>query len=107
VDAGPVPLVLDLGGADEAADVAVVRPDATGLVAAAQSLGTLVVNGRGAVDLPRLRAAAQGRSVLATPWSARVAAAAVSGRMPADLPGSWLRPLSGLVQDPATVGAGP
>lgn len=100
-DAGPVPLVVDLGGsamaASASADVVVVRPDAAGLAAAERALGVVVVNGRGALDLARVRAAADGRPVLATPWSARVAAAALAGRMPADLPGTWLRPLAQVV----------
>lgn len=97
VDAGPVPLVLERGRGDPAADVLVVRPDRAGLAAVAAGTGTVVVVGRGAVDATALRRAAEARPVVACPWSARVAAAGAAGRLPADLPGTWLRPLAGLV----------
>lgn len=104
-DAGPVPLVLERGTsepADPAADVLVVRPDRVGLEAAAHGTGTVVVVGRGPVAPAELGRAAGGRNVVACPWSARVAAAAAVGRLPADVPGTWLRPLAdvaGMLED--------
>lgn len=106
-DAGPVPLVLERGATDPvdpAADVLVVRPDRVGLEAVAHGAGTVVVVGRGAVAPAELGRAAGGRHVVACPWSARVAAAAAVGRLPADVPGTWLRPLAevaGMLEDRA------
>lgn len=96
-DAGPVPLVADLGTGVTGADVLVVRPDRAGLEAVAAGTGAVVAVGRGPVDLAALRRAAEDRPLVSCPWSARVAAAAMHGRLPADLPGTWLRPLAPLV----------
>ncbi len=95
-DAGPVPLVHDAGVADHPADVLVARPDLAGLTAAATATGAVVLVGRGAVPPSRFRSEAAGL-VVEVPWSARVAAAAAAGRLPADVPGSWLRPLVAVV----------
>lgn len=97
-DAGPVPVVLECGIGDPAADVLVIRPDRAGLAAAAAGTGAVVVVGRGAVDHAALCRVAEDRPVVSCSWSARVAAAGASGRVPADLPGSWLRPLAPLVE---------
>lgn len=102
-DAGPVPLVLERGATDPvdpAADVLVVRPDRAGLAAVAHGVGAVVlvvVVGRGAIATTEFERAAGGRPLLTCPWSARVAAAAAAGRLPADVPGSWLRPLAEVV----------
>lgn len=96
-DAGPVPLVLERGRSADTADVLVARPDRPGLAAVAAGTGAVVVVGRGPVDVAQLRRAAADRAVVAVPWSARVAAATAAGRLPADVPGTWLRPLDGLV----------
>ncbi len=90
-DAGPVPLVHEAGVVDGPADVLVARPDRAGLAAAGGPAGTVVLVGRGPVQPGRFRAVAG--AVVEVPWSARVAAAAADGRLPADVPGSWLRPL--------------
>lgn len=97
-DAGPVPLVLELP-TGAVADVLVVRPDLPGLAALdAVGGGAVVVVGRGPVSPGRIAAAAGDRRVVEVPVSARVAAAAARGRLPADVPGSWLRPLAELVE---------
>lgn len=98
-DVGSVPVVLEVGQDDATADVLVVRPDRAGLAAVSTATGAVVVVGRGPVEQSALRRAAASRTTVACPWSARVAAAAAAGRMPTDLPGAWLRPLSSLVTD--------
>lgn len=106
-DAGTTPLVLDRGVATGPADVLVLRPDRTGLAAAAATAAsTLVVVGRGPVDPTSLRRAAPDRPVALCAWSARVAAAAAAGRLPSDLPGTWLRPLAQVVDALAGRGSG-
>lgn len=94
-DAGPVPLVHEAGVVDHPADVLVARPDAAGLGAASGAARTVVLVGRGPVPASRFRAAVD--DLVEVPWSARVAAAAATGRLPADVPGSWLRPLVAVV----------
>lgn len=98
VDAGPADVVLrDLGVATEV-DVLVARGDAAGLDAAsATTAGAIVVVGGGLVPVDRLRAAGGGRAVVMVPWSARVARAALAGRVPSGLPGRWLQTLRPLV----------
>lgn len=95
LDAGPVPLVLEggLGPEPVPADVLVARPDRAGLAAAVGVASTVVLVGRGPVAPRELRAAAPDAKVVELPWSARVATAAADGRLPADVPGTWLRPL--------------
>ena len=91
-------VVRDLGTADPAVDVLVARRDPGGLAAVAESLaGTVVIADAGVVPLPALRRAAGGRRVVLLPWSVRVARAAVLGRVPASLPGAWLRTLSAVM----------
>ena len=96
-DAGTVPLVLERGVTDAPVDVLVVRPDRAGLAAAATAIGTVVLVGRGPVSPGRVRAAAAAATLVELPWSARVAAAAAARRLPADVPGTWLRPLAPVV----------
>ena len=81
-----------------AADVLVVRPDRAGLAAVEAGTGAVVVVGRGAVGPGRparsRRRPARGRLPVVRPG----AAAAAQRRMPADLPGTWLRPLADVVR---------
>jgi hypothetical protein len=95
--------VLDVGVADEA-DVLVLRPDAAGLAALERtSAAAVVVTGAGPVPTRALAAAVGGRRRVDAPWSHRVARAALVGRVPAALPGSYVRALAGLVPtDPRT-----
>jgi hypothetical protein len=89
--------VLDLGPATEV-DVLVCRPDAHGVAAlATTTAGAAVVVGSGPVPDRELSAAAGPRRAIAVPWSARVARAAVVGRVPAALPGRLVRSLRPLV----------
>lgn len=99
------PVVVDRGvGAD--VDVLVIRRDPAGLDAIGRTpAATVVVGDTGAVPRPALGSAAGGRRVVVLPWSARVARAAALGRVPASLPGSWLRPLRPVVDD-LVAGAG-
>lgn len=103
-------VLLDLGP-DPDCDVLVCRPDAAGLAAlAVTTAAAIVLVGDGAVPGRALMSAAAGRPVLRVPWSARVARAGATGRVPAGLPGSWvagLRPLlarSGVARVPARSG---
>lgn len=101
--------VVDLGPVDVAAgplDVLVVRPDRAGVHAAGEALGraTVVVVGDGPCGVGAVRSVASG-PVVQLPWSARVAAAAARGRLPAALPGRWLQPLVPLVGDARAVAA--
>jgi hypothetical protein len=90
-------LVLD-AGPDPDADVLVCRPDAAGLAAVqATTAAAVVVIGDGPATHRALLAAAGGRRLLRLPWSARVARAGATGRLPAGLPGSWVRRLRPLV----------
>lgn len=89
-------LVVDMG-VDADADVLVCRPDAAGLDAVATAAAAaVVIVGSGPVPIRDLGRAAAGRRAVTMPWSARVARAALAGRVPADLPGSWLRRLAPL-----------
>lgn len=92
-------------GVDDDVDVLVCRPDAAALDAMDRTTaGVVVVVGHGAVGLPRLGAAAAGRTRIWLPWSARVARAGLTRRVPAGLPGAWLRRLGPVVQDRVTSG---
>jgi hypothetical protein len=106
-DGGADLVVVDAGRGAEG-DVLVCRPDR----AAIERLGTtpagvVVVNGPGAASPRTLSRAAGGRRLVTLPWSARVARAGLVGRVPASLPGSWLRRLAPLAPRPPTAaGAG-
>lgn len=92
-------LVVD-GGVDPDVDVLVCRRDAAALAAlAATTAAAIVVVGDGPVPARELVAAAGGRRGVALPWSVRVARADRHGRLPAGLPGAWLRRLLPLVPD--------
>jgi hypothetical protein len=89
--------VVDLG-VDADADVYVCRPDAAALEGlAGTTAAAIVVVGVGPVPLRELARAASGRRAVRVAWSARVARAALAGRLPAGLPGAWLRRLTPLV----------
>ncbi len=105
--AGADALVLDEGAALDV-DVLVCRPDAAALPAVDRTTaGLLVVVGEGPVSPSAFRRAAAGRRVLPLPTSARIARAALQGRVPASIPGAWLRRLAaGLGAGSARPGAG-
>jgi hypothetical protein len=85
--------VLDLGVRDDV-DVLVCRPDAAALAALPRTTAAaVVVVGEGPARIADLRRAAEGRRAIALPWSVRVARAGLTGRVPAGLPGAWLRRL--------------
>jgi hypothetical protein len=91
--------VLDVGVADEV-DVLVLRPDATGLAALERTAAAaVVVTGTGPVPGHVLTAAIGRRRRVDAPWSHRVARAGLVGRVPAALPGRFVRSLAGLVPD--------
>ncbi len=113
LDHGVVPEVTDRSieavlldaGPDPDCDVLVCRPDAAGLAALEVTpAAAIVLVGGGAVPGRVLASAASGRPVLRVPWSARVARAGATGRLPAGLPGSWVAALRPLVAE--LVGAG-
>lgn len=85
--------VVDLGVADDV-DVLVLRPDAPGLAALERTAAAaVVVVGEGPVPQRALAQAIGGRRRIVLPWSARVARAAVVGRVPNALPGRFVRSL--------------
>lgn len=98
VGAGPASLVVrDLGCATET-DVLVVRRDRAGLDAVrVTTAGVVVVTDAGPAPPSALRRAAAGRRLVTVPWSVRVARAGLRGRVPAGVPGSWLRALEPVV----------
>ena len=115
LDHDPVPEVVDPAieavvldaGPDPDADVLVCRPDAAGLAAMrTTTAAAVVVVGEGPAPHRAVLAAAGGRRLLLLPWSARVARAGSAGRLPAGLPGGWLRRLQPLLAGPATSGSG-
>lgn len=102
IDHDPVPdpgdasieaLVVD-AGADADVDVIVCRPDAAALaVPPVTTAAAVVLVGDGPARPRDLLRAADGRRGVRLPWSARVARAGLAGRVPAGLPGAWLRRL--------------
>ncbi len=102
VEAAPAALVVRDLGVEVAGDVLVVRRDRAGLEALTRSTAAAaVVMDTGSAPSRLLVRAAGGRRLITVPWSARVAQAAFVGRVPAGLPGSWLRALQ-----PVLTGAG-
>jgi hypothetical protein len=100
-------LVVVDAGARADGDVLVCRADRAALERlASTSAGAVVVNGDGAAPWSALQRAAGGRRLVTVPSSVRVARAALAGRVPASLPGSWLRRLAPLVPRPADTGDG-
>lgn len=107
-DAPPAPtsdpriesVVCDVG-VDHDVDVLVCRPDQAALHAlAGTTAAAVVVVGEGPVPLARLRESSAGRRQVRLPWSARVARAGHADRVPAGLPGTWLRRLIPLLDPP-------
>src|SRR6056297_3934647 len=91
--------VLDEGIATDV-DVLVLRGDAAGLAAAADTAaGALVVVGRGPARPRDLAAACGSRRRVEVPRSARVARAGLHARVPTSLPGSFLPELLPLIPD--------
>lgn len=82
-------------GPDDDCDVLVVRRDAAGLRALERSsAGTAVVVDQGPARAGQLREVAAGRRLVTVPFSTRVARAGLARRVPAGLPGAWLRGLT-------------
>ncbi len=98
VGEGPASLVVrDLGVATET-DVLVIRRDRAGLGAATcTSAGVIVAVDAGPAATTAVQRAAAGRRLVTVDWSARVARAGLRDRVPAGLPGSWLRALEPVV----------
>lgn len=89
-------VVRDVGVAADV-DVLIARRDAAGLAAIERSVAAAVVLvDDGVVPMGAMHAAAGGRRVVVVPRSVRVARAAVRGRVPVALPGSFLRVLAPL-----------
>lgn len=96
-------VVRDLG-VDEEVDVLVVRRDATGVAAVRRSVAAAVVLvDDGVAPLGALRDAARGRRLLTVPRSVRVARAGYLRRVPAALPGGFLRELAPILPRRAEV----
>lgn len=98
VDAGAAAVVVrDVGVADDT-DVLVLRRDAAGVAALERSPAAVaVVLDDGCAPMGAVAGAAGGRPAVVVPRSARVARAGLLRRVPAALPGSYLRSLRPLV----------
>lgn len=93
VDEAVTTVVRDLGG-DEDVDVLVVRRDRAGISAVDRSAAAVVVvRDDGIAPMDALTSAAGGRRLIVVACSARVARAGYLRRVPAALPGSYLRAL--------------
>ncbi len=91
-------------GVDADVDVLVVRPDASALdIVPVTTAATVIVVGSGPVALAKIAEASVGRRGVVLPMSHRVARAGLARRVPAGLPGTWLRRLDGVVPDEDTV----
>lgn len=92
IGGGPARLVVRDLGVDADTDVLVVRHDRAGLEAVQATTAAVIVAAEvGPAPAGALRDAAGGRRVVTVPWSARVERAGLRGRVPAGIPGSWLR----------------
>jgi hypothetical protein len=99
-------LVVVDAGRDTEPDVLVCRPDRAALQRLpTTTAGIVVVNGDGPVGESALARAAGGRRRIVLPSSSRVARAGLHARVPAGLPGTWLRRLLPAVPAPATAAA--
>ena len=99
-------VVLDLGPEPDC-DVLVCRPDGAGLAAMARTAAAAVVLfGSGPVPRAAIERASEGRRRIELPYSARVARAALKGRVPAGLPGSFVARLTPLLGGPRSPGSG-
>lgn len=98
VDAGDAAVVIrDVGVADDT-DVLVLRRDAAGVAALGRSpAAAAVVLDDGCAPMGVIVGAGGGRPTITVPRSARVARAGMLQRVPAALPGSYLRSLRPLV----------
>ena len=95
VEPGRAAVVVSDVGVDDDADILVVRRDRPGLEALARTVAAVaVVVDTGPADARALRSAAAGRRLVTVAWSQRVARAGLMGRVPAGLPGAWLRALA-------------
>lgn len=94
--------VLD-HGVDTDTDIIVCRLDAAARERLpATTAGAIVIVASGPLPPKALRDAVGGRRTILLPWSARVARAGLHRRVPASLPGAWLRRLIPLLpEDPA------
>ena len=102
VETEPMPTGVDVvvvdAGVGLDAEVLVCRPDAAGLAGIGETAAAaIVVNGTGSVRPAALVRACAPRRPVVLPWSARVAQAGLHGRVPAGLPGAWLRRLAPVV----------
>lgn len=98
VDAGAAAVVVRDVGITDDTDVLVLRRDAAGVAALERSPAAVaVVLDDGCAPLGAVTGAAGGRPTIAVPRSARVARAGLLQRVPAALPGSYLRSLRPLV----------
>lgn len=96
VDGGDALVVHDVG-VDPEVDVLVARRDRAGVAAIASTVAAAVVLvDAGVAPRASVTRAAGRRPVLPVVWSTRVARAAWQGRLPASLPGAWLRALEPL-----------
>jgi hypothetical protein len=96
-------LVVVDAGRDTEPDVLVCRPDRAALERLpTTTAGIVVVNGDGPVGEAALARAAGGRRRIVLPGSSRVARAGLHARVPASLPGTWLRRLLPAVPGSAT-----
>ena len=100
IDPGPATAVIRDLGPDEDADVLVLRRDRPGLEALeVTSAGTAVVVDQGVVPRKAVTTAAGHRRLVEVPHSVRVARAGALRRVPASLPGRWLRLLAPIAGD--------
>lgn len=91
--------VLD-HGVDTDTDLIVCRLDAAALERLpTTTAGAIVIVGTGPLPPKALREAIGGRRTILLPWSARVARAGLHRRVPASLPGAWLRRLIPLLPE--------
>lgn len=99
-------LVVVDAGRDADADVLVCRPDRAALEQlATTTAGAVVVNGDGPVRERELARAVGRRVWVSLPHSTRVSRAGLRARVPAGLPGSWLRRLVPLAPPPGATPA--
>lgn len=92
-------VVVDSGQSiDAETDLVCARPDVS-LQRLARGRHRVVIVGDGPLDAGQVRAALGYDPVGRLPDSARVARAALAGRVPSGLPGSWLRLLRGILRE--------
>lgn len=90
--------VYDMGVSHDV-DVLVIRPDRAGCFALDRTTASIVVVvGSGVFSPAQVKEGAGSRRVVAVEHSARVARAFAYQRVPAGLPGTWLKPLVDLVR---------